>query len=161
MCVYKGMCEKHCTLFNFYLLVPPSDVTLSTGVIADGAPTIVECIVSSVYEGKDVTEFRLKVGNSYLSSGTKTESSGSATGTYKVTYTIYEVFTFKSYQSQEIQCEVTWMNDTSVATTKTSAIQTLDIYCKSTFLYVSIGIFVNGSQYQFNPVFSEVRPSVC
>ena len=118
--------------FYFHIFsVPPSGITLSSGVIIDGIQTSVQCLVSSVYQGKDVTMFRLRVGDSYLSSGTKTETSGSVTGTYTVTYTQPVAFTHSSHQDHQMQCEVIWMNGTSVQTDKKSSVKMLDIYCKS------------------------------
>ena len=103
---------------------------MSSSVIIDGIQTSVQCVVSSIYQGKDVTLFRLRVGDSYLSSGTKAETSGTITGTYTVTYTQAMIFTYSSHQDQ-MQCEVIWMNGTSVQTEKNSTMQMLDIYCKS------------------------------
>ena len=103
---------------------------MSSGVIIDGIQTSVQCVVSSIYQGKYVTVFRLRVGDSYLSSGTKVETSGSMTGTYTVTYTQAVILTHSRHQDQQMECEVIWMNGTSVQTEKNSTMQMLDIYCK-------------------------------
>ena len=116
--------------------MPPSGVTLSTGVIIDGMQTSIQCVVNSVYQGKDVTEFTLRMGDSYLTSGTKTEVSGSVTGTYTVTYTQAVTLRSNNHQDQQVQCEVTWMKGTSVETKKTSTVHVLDIFCKSLFLFI-------------------------
>ena len=112
------------------LSVPPSGVTLSTGVIVSGTQTSIQCVVNSVYKGKDDTEFKLRVGDSYMTSGTKTETSGSVTGTYTVTYTQAVTLAYIDHQDQQVQCEVVWKKGTSVETKKTSTVQVLDIYCK-------------------------------
>ena len=115
--------------------VPPSSVTMSTGSIIDGTQTSIQCVVSSVYQGKDVTEFKLRVGDSYMTNGTKAETSGSVTGTYTVTYTQAVTFTYSSHQGLQMQCEMTWMKGTSVETNKTSEVQELDIYCKAIYIF--------------------------
>ena len=116
--------------------MPPSGVSLSPDVIIDGMQTNIKCVVSSVYQGKNVTEFKLRVGDSYLTNGTKTETSGSVTGTYKVTYMQAVTFTYSSHQDQQVQCEVIWMNGISVETKKYSTVKVLDIYCKLMILFL-------------------------
>ena len=118
--------------------MPPSGVTLSTGVIITETQTSIQCDVHSVYQGKDVTEFKLRLEDSYLTGGNKIETSGSVTGTYTVTYVQNVTFTYNSHQDQQLQCEVTWMKGTSVETKNTSNVQILDIYCKSFFSYLHI-----------------------
>ena len=115
--------------------MPPSSVAMSAGIIIDRTQTSIECVVSSVYRGIDVTEFKLRVGDSYRTSGTKNEKSGSVTGTYTVTYIQVVNFTYSSNQGLQVQCEMTWMKETSVETKKTSEVQELDIYCKAIYFF--------------------------
>ena len=111
---------------------------MSSGLIIDGTKTSIQCEVSSVYQGKDVTDFKLIVGEFTFSSGTKTETSGSMAGTYTVTYTQALTLIHNNHQGQQIQCEVTWMNGTSVETKIYSTAQVLDIYRESFFICVHI-----------------------
>ena len=108
--------------------MPPSDVTISSGLIIDGTQSSIQCEVSSVHQGKDVTNFRLIVGEFIFPSGTKTETSGSMDGTYRVTYTQAVTLIYSNDQGQQMQCEVTWMHGTSVETKLYSTVQVLAIY---------------------------------
>ena len=81
-----------------------------------------------MHQGKDVTNFRLIVGEFIFPSGTKTETSGSMDGTYRVTYTQAVTLIYSNDQGQQMQCEVTWMHGTSVETKLYSTVQVLAIY---------------------------------
>ena len=107
----------------------PTSVSLDgLGVVIEGIQQIINCEVNSVYKGQDVTEFSVKVGDSKLTSGAKSQTTGSVSGTYNVKYTQRATFTYSQHQGQQVQCEVIWMDGTSVKTVITSAAFILDVY---------------------------------
>ena len=135
----KDSLKNKCHVKEYILIfaVPPTSVSqVGLGVVIEGVQHTIECGVSSVYKGQDVTEFSIRVGDSKLRSGTKSQTTGSVSGTYNVKYTQAVTFIYSQHQGQKVQCEVTWMDGTSVETVRISAEITLDIY----------GIYMNASQ---------------
>ena len=127
----KDSLKNECHVKEYILIfaVPPTSVSQGgLGVVIEGVQQTIECEVSSVYKGQDVTEFSIKVGNSKLTSGTKSQTTGSVFGTYNVKYTQTVTFTYSQHHGQKVQCEVTWMDGTSVDTVRISAGITLNIY---------------------------------
>ena len=111
------------------LSVRPSSVSLdSLGVVIEGIQQTIQCEVYSVYRGQEVTDFSVKVGDSTLTSGTKSQTTRLVSGTYNVMYTQTAIFTYSEHQDQQVQCVVNWMDGTSVKTVRKSAGTTLDIY---------------------------------
>ena len=107
----------------------PTSVSLDgLDVVIEGIQQTIECEVNSVYKGQDVTEFSVKVGDSKLTSGTNSQTIGSVSGTYNVKYTQTATFTYSQHQGQQVQCEVIWMDETSVKTVIASAAFILDLY---------------------------------
>ena len=84
--------------------------------------------MSSIYPGREETEFRIKVGSQYHTGGTESQSQDSNGVTYTVTYTQSLSFN-RNQQGQEVQCEVTW-GEEPIEVTKTSNTEELDVYCK-------------------------------
>ena len=107
----------------------PSSISLDgLGVVIEGIQQTIVCRVNSVFRGQEVTEFSVKVGDSTLISGTKSQTTGSVSGTYNVKYTQTVAFIYSQHQGQEVQCEVIWMDGTSVKTVTKSVGTSLDIY---------------------------------
>ena len=108
----------------------PSFVSLDgLGVVIEGIQQTIECEMNSVFRGQEVTKFSVKVGDSSLtSSGTKSQTTGSVSGTYNVKYTQTATFTFSQHQGQQVQCEAIWMDETSVKTVMMSEAFMLDVY---------------------------------
>ena len=107
----------------------PSSISLDgLDVVIEGIQQTIECEVNSVYKGQEVTEFSVKVGDYTLTSGMKSQTTGSVRGTYNVKYTQTVTFIYSQHQGQEVHCEVIWMDGTSVKTVRKSEGTTLDIY---------------------------------
>ena len=95
------------------------------------SPLNITCEVPSVYAGQIVTEFLVKVGDEYLpSSGTIMERKDELHGTFTVIYTQLGFIVTSSNQGQQVQCQVTWMGNTSVETSVASYQQTLEVLCE-------------------------------
>ena len=114
---------------NNILLDAPNSVNLSTiDFVVEDSFTDIQCRVSSIYPGREETEFRVKVGSQYHTGGTESQSQDSNGVTYTVTYTQSLSFN-RNQHNQEVQCKVTW-GEGPIEVSKISNIETLDVYCK-------------------------------
>ena len=107
----------------------PDSVSLSTiDFTVEDLTDDIQCAVSSIYPGREDTEFRVKVGSQYYTGGTESQSQDSNGVTYTVIYTQSLNF-YRNHQGQEVQCEVIW-GEGPIEVTKLSNTEKLDVYCK-------------------------------
>ena len=116
-------------LLNITFPDGPDSVSMSTiEIVLEDSPTNIQCTVSSIYPGREETEFRVKVGNQYHTGGTESQSQDSNGVTYTVTYT--QTLNFNRNQhNQEVQCEVIW-GEGPIEVTKISNTEELEVYCE-------------------------------
>ena len=122
-------------LFNNVLPDGPDYVLLSTAnsVTEDSSQTV-QCIVPSIYPGKEQTEFRVRVGSQYHTGGAETQVFDSNGVTSTVIYTQTLNFN-RNQQGLTLQCEVTW-NEAPIEVIKTSNSQVLDVFCRFNYLQI-------------------------
>ena len=113
---------------------------LPIGHVLEKESKDIRCQIPSIFEGKDVTNVKVRVGGEYLDSGSITETLDSHSKTYTVNYTQSAVFSYAMHQGQSVHCELVWMIGTTVETNLSSKQQTLEIFCK--FLKSYFGILI-------------------
>ena len=123
--------------YYYFTIAAPESVSLTFPCpVQEGNDTEFQCRVTSVFPGKIMTEFRLRVGSEVYTGGTGTESLDSNGVTYTVTYNSRVHFD-RSHHCKQVQCEVTWQRGTVVETVVNSRTVKLNVTCESCWNFTS------------------------